>query len=240
MLIGQTLMSPTVAYTAWDDARSAAATFVCDVTTVENATLFDIIVQTKARGAPDSSATAAGTLNDLGTGVTKQRVTGIGELYRLKLDVSGGQESDEKLVHFALCPPIWEGSGPPPPHPFSLASVAPAVLGRTLVRASSAVSYHGPWFAPGGQAGVFAIEVFALPTDVTFTVDLEQKDQDQLDSEVASPTNGTIAFTTSGAQVKDTYATAIHRQLLRYKFTLSGSASVGHVHFRDLLPSWVR
>ena len=238
MLIGQFLMSPTVAFTAWEDARSAAATFICNTLAAENATLFDVIVQTKARGEPDSAATTAGTMNDLQAGVTRQHVTGIGELYRLKLDVSGGQESDEKLVHFALGPPIWEDAGPLPPQAFSWSGAAPGVIGRTLVRGSSSAVYHGPWFAPGGETGVFAFELFALPADVTFTVELEQKDFDQLDGDVSAPTDGTITFNTTGAQVKDTRATAILKQQLRYKYTLAGTASVGHVHFRDLLPSW--
>jgi hypothetical protein len=106
-------------------------------------------------------------------------------------------------------------------------------IGVTIVRASSSIDYYTPWFFRTTDQGTFGCEVITLPTDVTITFTIQKKFRDETDDEAK---NGSSAsFTAAG--VKTVRQTALD-DLVRYKITIAGAASVGHAHLRLLAACW--
>jgi len=113
---------------------------------------------------------------------------------------------------------------------------------------------YGPWFSRGGDYGQFTLEVAAIKSGggsgtVTLTAILVHKNSsDPGDGDpAAGGANGQISRTAPGRASVD-YANGIgssptfggFEELVRYKYTLSGSGTTGTswATFRMLAPVW--
>ena len=110
----------------------------------------------------------------------------------------------------------------------------PGMIGGVLVRDTDAFEVYTPWGYSTAENATFGCEVLDLPANNTLTVTVQHKNVIDSDSSTGSPTGGTITFS-SGAEVKTTRATVL-KQMFRYKLALTGTASVGQVHYRLLEP----
>ncbi len=120
----------------------------------------------------------------------------------------------------------------------SSAPPIPAPMAFTMVRHSTTpVVRYGPWMTALGLAVTVTCEVFSMPSSVTLTIELQHKDVDEADDSAADVAGASIIFNTTGAQVDSDRATGL-KQLIRYKYALSGAATVGFAHLRMAALAW--
>jgi hypothetical protein len=103
-------------------------------------------------------------------------------------------------------------------------------IGDTYRRFGGAVQY-GPTFPRGGNAAVFAVEVFAADAGAALTVIVEHKNA----SDTSWTTLATLAGLTAGVNTQT--ATGIKEQL-RLSFAVTGTNAWDSVYANVLAPSW--
>jgi hypothetical protein len=108
----------------------------------------------------------------------------------------------------------------------------PMLLGETLSAAGSE-TYEGFWMPAGGNDGVAAVEVFYVSTASRFTVHLDTKSSDEVDSAAASRGSVDIDSTTPGIfRFEVTNA----KDLVRYRVVSEIGAAA--IHFQFSQPLW--
>jgi hypothetical protein len=99
----------------------------------------------------------------------------------------------------------------------------------------SATSVYGPWFSRGGDNAEFAVEVIAMDaTDLTTVFVTKNRDESGDGDAIATRV---IENTAAGVQRDTVVASDAMKELVRYKFTVTG-ASGKWVLFRVLAPVW--
>jgi hypothetical protein len=106
-------------------------------------------------------------------------------------------------------------------------------IGQVIARDSTSRDYYTPWFFRRTEKATFGCEVITLPTDVSLTFLVQKKSRDETDAQATD--GSSVSFTAGGSKkVRETGL----EELVRYKITIAGSASVGHCTLRILQPSW--
>jgi len=105
------------------------------------------------------------------------------------------------------------------------------VVGTTLLKLDG-LAYYSPSFPRGGLAAVFAVDVTNLSGLSGFLITVEHRDEhDTTWTEAGAFTS----ITGVGTATKDL---ADLKQILRFKYTLTGSNAYDGVHFIMQAPSW--
>ncbi len=113
--------------------------------------------------------------------------------------------------------------------------IGQSVLAPTA--ASGAGVYYSPWMPRQGDDFTAVFEVITdSGGDYTLTCDVETKNAEDSDSAV-SGNIGTVTITGPGAQVKEVGALGA-LELVRYKFTATGTSAIQWIHFRSNPPIW--
>lgn len=107
MIIGQTLVNSTTAYSPWMPRRGDSATFFCEVIG-QSSSKITITVQHKAVDDLDSAAANLGNFVMTSTGISSLRVSGIKELVRLQYLVAPPGAFVDGWTHFRGLAPAWE------------------------------------------------------------------------------------------------------------------------------------
>jgi hypothetical protein len=104
------------------------------------------------------------------------------------------------------------------------------IIGQTVM---SGGTYFSPWFPRQGDSAVFSAQVIACSTAGTFTVQVQTKNNDDVDP-------GTVVGSFSGTPntlgVFGGTQFLGMKELLRFQYTQTGSSNF--VHFRVLPPAW--
>jgi len=111
------------------------------------------------------------------------------------------------------------------------------LIGQSLFAPNgSTVTYYGPWMPRQGNVFIAVLEVIKQSASGwSVTCDIETKNAEDPDSAVGSPI-GTISMTSTGTQ----RATATGcLELVRMKFSVSGSGADRWLHLRANPPIWL-
>lgn len=111
------------------------------------------------------------------------------------------------------------------------------LLGETIIAPAAGQKLNGFWMPAGGNAGVAGLEVFWNSVANAFTVHLETKSSDQVDTAAVSIGSVVIATATAagGLPVQYRFDTAGARDLVRYRVE---SSQAGLVHLQFAQPLW--
>ena len=106
------------------------------------------------------------------------------------------------------------------------------IVGTTLFKLNGD-PYYSPQFNRGGNAAIFAIEVFQMAgTSVAMDVDVEHKNAE----DTSWATLGSFA-TLNAVQIYSLAKPGIMEQL-RFKYTVSGAVATCGISFNVLAPQW--
>jgi hypothetical protein len=107
-----------------------------------------------------------------------------------------------------------------------------SILSRPVMDTGHA--YYSDWVAAPGSAATFVLEVLAIGPNIELTIEVQTKDLDETEAQTVSidglqpvPTVGVMAANGTGI-----------KQLVRVKYTVSGTGSLESVHFRWLSIAW--
>ena len=96
-------------------------------------------------------------------------------------------------------------------------------------------SFFSPWFARGGDAARFAIEIIAI-SGVSLSWEVETKNSEDADSS-AVQIGTTTTTTTTGISRTGKFTGC--KELVRYKYKTGATDSIDWVHLRALNPAWL-
>ena len=105
------------------------------------------------------------------------------------------------------------------------------VVGTTLIVSTTGAAYYSPTFPRGGEAALFSVEVTQVHS-VSFTVDVEHRNEEDT---TWTSAGAFTAVTATGVSTKD--ITGI-KELVRLKYTVTGTAGSAMVHFIMPAPAW--
>lgn len=108
--------------------------------------------------------------------------------------------------------------------------MAAIVVGGYYRRFGGSAQYS-PTFGRGGNAALFAVEIFAVDASTSLTVTIEHKNEE----DTSWTTLATLSTMTSGVNTVD--ASAIMEQL-RYAFVVNASNAFNSVYANVLAPAW--
>ena len=106
------------------------------------------------------------------------------------------------------------------------------VVGTTLIKLDGS-DYYSPSFPRGGLAGTFAVDVTHIRGLSAFDISVEHRDETD-----TSFTGAAVSFTTITAAGHSEVDVTGLKQILRFKYTLTGSNDYDGVHFFMQVPSW--
>ncbi len=116
------------------------------------------------------------------------------------------------------------------------------------MQGTTSTDLYSPWFSRGGDYGLFTVEVVAIGGGGTVTMAVAMIQKNASDTGDGSGLSGVSAIsrTTAGRTTKDfqagvdSSAFAGFKELVRYKFTISGGSSgvTSWATFRMLPPTW--
>ena len=105
------------------------------------------------------------------------------------------------------------------------------IIGQTIFK--SATSYYSPWFPRQGDAATFAAQSVAISATGTLKVVIETKNLEDVDTAAVALGTITLSTTTPG-----TVRVSGLKELVRFRYDMTGSASTDWSHFRVLPPAW--
>lgn len=107
------------------------------------------------------------------------------------------------------------------------------VVGTTLFRLDGS-AYYSPEFGRGGLGATFVVEVLNvdLSASQTFDIDIESRNADQVSW---TPLASFTGMTAAGVFTKDV---SDPLEILRLKFSFSGTTASDAAHFLVQAPSW--
>lgn len=103
------------------------------------------------------------------------------------------------------------------------------IIGVTI---HNGLTAYSPWFPRQGDAATFAAECIGV-SGATNTITVQTKNMDEADS--AATGSSTIALSSAGTS---TVRVASLKELVRFKYVVTGTNSYDWIHFRVLAPSW--
>jgi hypothetical protein len=109
------------------------------------------------------------------------------------------------------------------------------LLGENINAPATGKTVTGYWMPAGGNDGVAGFEVFLNATASAFTVHLDTKSSDEVDSAAASIGSVVISAVTTTTPVSYKFDVANAKELVRYR-VVSGKAGVAHLQFAQ--PLW--
>ena len=112
------------------------------------------------------------------------------------------------------------------------------LLGETLaidLTIPSGGPYYGPWMRAGGNKGIGAIETFYVSAASAFSLEMETKSSDQIDSSFVSLGAATTISSTTPGIFK--YDASGAKDLVRYKINSLGLGTA-YMHFQFSQPLW--
>ena len=104
------------------------------------------------------------------------------------------------------------------------------IVGEYYRRFAGAAQYS-PTFGRGGNAALFAVEIFAVDASTSHTVTVEHKNVE----DTSWTTLTTLATLTTGVNVADVAAI---KEQLRYAFVVNGASANLCVYANVLAPAW--
>ena len=105
------------------------------------------------------------------------------------------------------------------------------VVGTTLLKLDG-TAYYSPSFPRGGLAAVFAANVTQFQGLSAFAIDVEHRDENEVNFVSAG------VFTSITAVGVKTKELGDLKQILRFKYTLTGSNAYDGIHFIMQAPTW--
>ena len=119
------------------------------------------------------------------------------------------------------------------------------LIGQSIVAPNAAnVVYYSPWFPRKGNAFFPSVQYLNRSGAVTFTCQMQTKNNEDSDASPASlGSSFSIQMTTLGEVTLGAVPTPLPivgcLELVRYKMTISGSGADRWVHFRMMAPVWI-
>lgn len=110
-----------------------------------------------------------------------------------------------------------------------------AILGEIIRAAGASQTSTGFWMPAGGNDGVAGVEVFFNSTANAFTVHMDTKSSDQVDSSASSVGSVVISSVTTTSPATYKFDVTNAKDLVRYRVL---SASGGVVHLQFAQPLW--
>lgn len=113
------------------------------------------------------------------------------------------------------------------------------LIGQSVIAPTTGATYYTPWFPRGADSFVAVIEVLrsSSSANLTFTCAGQTKNNEETDQAATTFTSFTVT-STAGAVSRQLYAGS--KELVRYKFTVTGTGATQWVHFRSNSPIWQR
>ena len=102
--------------------------------------------------------------------------------------------------------------------------------------ASNGLVAYSPWFGRLADVAVFSVDVIARNSG-TLTIQMQHKTPEQTD---AAATNAGTSFTANTIGISSSGSITGLKPLVRFQFTVGGSASDEWTFFRALEPGWQR
>ena len=113
------------------------------------------------------------------------------------------------------------------------------LIGQTVLAPTTpGAVYYSPWFPRQGNAFRAVIEVLRSSSDANTALSCVVQTKNNEDSDAAPTTLATITVTISQSTVTTQIVEGC-LELVRYKFTATGTSSVRWIHFRSDPPMWL-
>jgi hypothetical protein len=113
------------------------------------------------------------------------------------------------------------------------------LIGQSVLAPTGGATYYSPWFPRQGDACTVVIETMrASGTLTTFSCQVETKNNEDADSAATNVGSAITITTSTTASATTTAARSGFKELVRYKFTATGSGSTRWIHFRSNPPIW--
>jgi len=107
---------------------------------------------------------------------------------------------------------------------------------QLLIAKSSAYEIYSPWFPRGGDNAIFTADVIELDgAAVTIYADTKSSQDDGAGTPV---TSGTSIAANSVGRTSNEWDAAEFKDLVRYRFSISGDNPGNWILFRMLPPQW--
>jgi len=112
------------------------------------------------------------------------------------------------------------------------------LIGQTVLAPTTpGAVYYTPWMPRQGNALRAVVEFFRRLGTLTLTCEVETKNNEDSDATITSLGSYTVTTTAAGASSSSVMTGC--RELVRYKFTATGSSAIQWVHFRSNPPIWL-
>lgn len=113
------------------------------------------------------------------------------------------------------------------------------LIGQSILAPTGGATYFSPWFPRQGNACTVVIEVMlASGALTTFTCQVETKNNEDADSGLSNVGSAFAISTSTSTGSTTTAARSGFKELVRYKFTATGSGATRWIHFRSNAPIW--
>jgi len=113
------------------------------------------------------------------------------------------------------------------------------LIGQTVIATTgTGAKYYSPWFPRQGDAFVAVFEVLRASDSANTSLSCVVQTKNNEDTDAAPDSVATISTisTTTGATTQQLCTGC--KELVRYKFTATGTSSARWLHFRAMPPMW--
>jgi len=233
MIIGQTLLKGATVYSPWFPSQADAVTFALEVIGLSTNGVVTVTIQHRNTDTVESSATTEASQISLNAvGILSGRYTGIKELWRMKFDCTGSITLD--WVHFRMLTPAWEstaGRFTRSAAGLSWPQSKTIALGTTLFKG---LTVYSQWFPRLANSATFLAQTIAR-SGATCTITIQSKLAS--DSETGNITNMGSTISCSAVGTASAHNADL-KEMVRYKYVITGTNAYDWIHFMMLEPQW--